>query len=142
MLHLIFTASEQNWFSDGMFSQIQRKLLPEEEFMWKARFEQPGENRRPIVTWCREVPIKGDGPDDNIEIFNKVRRWISEERNIPKLYIHITPGMLAFNNVVVTKKWHNQKVAQARGLHFAQEDDPVTIGDEIATFLKQNVYKN
>ena len=135
-----FINSPENFVLDSLFANsIQRKLEPEEEAMWRAPMQEPGECRRPIVTWCREVPIKNDGPDDVIEIFKSFRRWLSESKDIPKLYIDIEPGMLAPSNRLVTSKWPNQKMAKAKGLHFCQEDDPVTIGRAIAKFLQEDV---
>ena len=40
----------------------------------------------------------------------------------------------------MVKAWPNQQVVQARGAHFVQEDDPVTVGKAIADFLLSSVF--
>jgi len=44
-------------------SSIIRKLSDEEMNRYRARFTEPGESRRPTLTWPRELPIGGEPKD-------------------------------------------------------------------------------
>ena len=46
---------------------ILRKLSDEEMDTYRAPFREPGEGRRPTLTWPRQIPIEGE-PADVVEI--------------------------------------------------------------------------
>ena len=119
---------------------IMRELQEEEMDAYREPFKNPGEDRRPTLTWPREVPVVGDGPDNVIAIVAAYRAWLKESADLPKLYIHAKPGTLSEEIKKSTAQWSNQKVVEAEGLHFLQEDSPIKVGDHIKEFLS-GIYK-
>src|SRR3546814_18345591 len=54
---------EKNVFVERILpASILRKLEPEEMEAYRARFRDPGEGRRPTLTWPRQIPIAGEPP--------------------------------------------------------------------------------
>ena len=104
--------------------------------------QEPGESRRPTLTWPREIPIRTDGPQDVIDFTDAYRTWLSSDPNLPKLYIHAEPGFFATGIMRQLKRerWPNVKIIKAAGGHFLQEDSPDTIGKAIAEFLTKDVF--
>jgi len=45
------------------FNAILRKLSDEEMAEYRRPFAEPGEGRRPTLTWPRQIPIEGEPAD-------------------------------------------------------------------------------
>ena len=59
---------ERNLFIEGILpNAILRELTPEEHDVYRAPWRHPGESRRPMLTWPREIPIEGE-PEDMARI--------------------------------------------------------------------------
>jgi hypothetical protein len=73
-------AGEQMVLQDNFFIEkvlpgaILRKLSDEEMAEYRRPFAQPGESRRPTLTWPREIPIEGD-PADVTAIVDAYAEW-------------------------------------------------------------------
>jgi haloalkane dehalogenase len=67
---------------------IMRRLHDEEMETYRAPFRQPGESRRPTLTWPRQIPIDGD-PGDVHDIVVANRAWMATTP-VPK---STAPGM-------------------------------------------------
>jgi haloalkane dehalogenase len=95
---------------------------------------EPGESRRPTLTWPRQIPIDGE-PADVVEIVERYGKWLATS-NIPKLFINADPGMILVGTQrEFCRTWPNQQEVTVKGLHFVQEDSPAEIGQAIADFL-------
>ncbi|MFW6284268.1 MAG: haloalkane dehalogenase [Desulfosalsimonas sp.] len=117
-------------------ASIQRSLSPAEMAEYRRPFFNPGEDRRPTLTWPREIPIYGD-PPDVAEIVSAYGKWLETAR-VPKLFINANPGMiLTGGQREYCRSWPDQQEVTVRGLHFIQEDSPEAIGEAIAGFLKE-----
>jgi haloalkane dehalogenase len=127
---------EQNIFVEAMLpGAIQHKLSPEEMDHYRALFRNPGEDRRPTLSWPRNLPIDGE-PADVVAIVNEYAKWLSET-DVPKLFINAEPGAIVrgrFRDFVRT--WPNQTEITVSGVHFVQEDSPHEIGAAIADFVR------
>jgi hypothetical protein len=62
---------------------ILRKLSAEEMAEYRRPFAEPGEGRRPTLTWPREIPIEGD-PVDVSAIAAAYADWLLTS-SVPKL---------------------------------------------------------
>ncbi|XP_071510005.1 coelenterazine h 2-monooxygenase-like [Diadema antillarum] len=133
---------EKNMFVEQLMPRlIQRKLRKEEMDAFVEPFKVPGEDRRPTLTWPREIPVVGDGPDDVIAIATAYYAWLKESTDLPKLLVLATPGSISESLKKGTEHWPNQKIVEVDGgLHFLQEDSPTEIGDHIKEFLS-DLYK-
>ena len=117
-------------------ASILRKLTPEEMEAYRRPFREPGESRRPTLTWPRQIPIEGE-PADVVEIVSSYAAWLAASP-IPKLYINADPGsILVGPQRDFCRTWPNQQEATVRGSHFLQEDSPAEIGQAIAAFVSR-----
>ncbi len=130
---------EQNLFIEQLLpGAILRDLSPEEMDAYRAPFLDPGEGRRPMLTWPREVPFGPDPEDVYVVVAHYGRKL--KERDTPKLFINADPGLiLRGKHRDFCRTWKNQREVTVPGLHFVQEDAPGKIGRAIADFLTNDV---
>jgi haloalkane dehalogenase len=57
---------------------------------YRAPYREPGESRRPTLTWPREIPIDGE-PADVAEIVTCNADWMAASP-VPKLFVNGEPG--------------------------------------------------
>ena len=114
---------------------VVRTLTEEEMAVYRKPFTEPGESRRPTLTWPRQIPIEGE-PADVVEIVEQYGQWLSTSA-IPKLFVNADPGaILAGPQREYCRAWPNQKEITVKGSHFIQEDAPQEIGQAIVDFLQ------
>ncbi len=115
---------------------ILRKLADEEMAEYRRPFATPGEDRRPTLTWPRQIPIDGE-PADVVAVVEDYSAWLAKS-DIPKLFINANPGsILVGRQRDLCRTWPNQTELTVKGLHFVQEDSPNEIGQSIAAFLRR-----
>jgi haloalkane dehalogenase len=117
-------------------SSILRPLTGEEMDAYRTRFTEPGETRRPTLTWPREIPFEGQ-PADVAKIVADSAAWVSTDRSLPKLFINADPGSILIGKQrEFCRSWPNQQEVTVKGLHFIQEDSPHEIGEAAAAFVR------
>jgi haloalkane dehalogenase len=115
---------------------IQRKLADEEMAEYRRPFVNPGEDRRPTLTWPRQIPVEGK-PADVVAVVDDYSRWLATS-NIPKLFINADPGSILIGRQrEFCRGWPNQTEVTVKGLHFVQEDSPDEIGRAVADFVRR-----
>ncbi len=126
---------EKNIFVERILpASMLRTLEPEEMEAYRRPFAEPGEKRRPTLTWPRQIPIDGE-PADVAERVAAYGRWL-ESSPLPKLFVNADPGsILTGTQRDYCRTWPNQREVTVRGSHFIQEDSPRVIGQAIASFL-------
>ncbi|MEM9177026.1 MAG: haloalkane dehalogenase [Myxococcota bacterium] len=126
---------ENNMFIEGVLpTSILRKLSEEEMNEYRRPFTHAGEDRRPTLTWPRQIPIEGE-PPDVVEIVQSYADWLSAS-DVPKLFFDAKPGAILRNDVRdFCLSWPNQKVLEIPGIHFVQEDAPDAIGEGVRDWL-------
>lgn len=126
---------EKNLFVEGVLpNAIISGLTAEEHAVYRAPFAAAGEDRRPTLTWPRQIPIEGE-PADVVEIVQGYADWMNDN-DIPKLFVDADPGsILVGRQREFCRGWPNQTEVRVSGLHFIQEDCPDEIGGAIATWL-------
>jgi haloalkane dehalogenase len=116
-------------------ASVLRGLAPEEMERYREPFREPGESRRPTLTWPREIPIDGE-PADVAALVNDYAAWLARSP-VPKLFVNANPGsILVGAQRGFCREWPNQQEVTVRGSHFLQEDSPVEIGQALARFLR------
>ncbi len=126
---------EQNSFIEvNLPNTILRSLTEEEMNNYRRPFAEPGEARRPTLTWPRQLPFDGE-PADVTEIVTTYGKWLSRS-DIPKLYIQSDPGTMLPSAREFCRAWPAQSEVTVRARHYPQEDSPDETGTAIATWLQ------
>ena len=126
---------EQNSFIEfNLPSGVLRPLTEEEMNNYRRPFAEPGEARRPTLTWPRQLPVDGE-PAEVTEIVTAYGEWLSRS-DVPKLYIQGDPGRLQPSQHEFCRTWPAQSEVIVRGLHNLQEDSPDEIGTALAAWLQ------
>ena len=127
---------QENFFIEKILpGAILRKLSAEEMAEYRRPFAEPGEGRRPTLTWPREIPIEGD-PADVTEIVTAYADWLVTS-NLPKLFLKAEPGGILAGGAVLdfARRLPAQTEVTVAGVHFVQEDSPDEIGRAIAGWM-------
>jgi haloalkane dehalogenase len=127
---------EQNVFVEGVLpGSVKRQLTDEEMDHYRAPFRTAGEDRRPTLSWPRNIPIEGE-PADVVATVEEYGRWLSQS-DVPKLFIKGEPGALIRGRALdFVRTWPNQTEVSVPGVHFLQEDSPDEIGAAVASFVR------
>jgi haloalkane dehalogenase len=130
-----------NIFVDGLLpGTTMRKLSDAEMDHYRKPFLNPGEDRRPMLTWPRQIPIEGE-PADVVRIVSEYGRWLAQSP-IPKLYFHTEPGALDNGRQSeFCRTWPNQTEVTVKGIHFVQEDSAAEVGTALAAFVRRLRHK-
>ena len=128
---------EKNLFVEGILPMaVLRDLTEEEMDVYRRPYLEPGESRRPTLTWPRELPINGE-PEDVVGIADDYSKWLAQS-DVPKLFVNAEPGaILTGSQREFCRTWPNQEEVTVRGVHFVQEDSPHEIGEAVATFVRR-----
>ena len=135
-------AGEKLMLQDNLFIEtflpkaIKRTLSREEKAEYRRPFAEPGEGRRPTLTWVRQIPIDGE-PADVTSIVSAYAERLAKS-NVPKLFVKAEPGVLVVGgaNLDTVRSWPAQTEVTVPGIHFIQEDSPDEIGRAIAGWMK------
>lgn len=112
-------------------------LSDEDMAVYRAPFLEPGESRRPTLTWPREIPIDGE-PEFMVGVVAANERWLSGT-DVPKLFIDAEPGSIVGDRVRdLVRTWPNLTEVRVPGLHFIQEDSGAEIGRAIAEWIRRS----
>jgi haloalkane dehalogenase len=112
-----------------------RKLSDAEMTVYRKPYLEPGESRRPTLTWPRQIPIDGE-PADVTAIVNDYSAWLSASP-LPKLFVNGDPGAILIGSQrEFCRQWPNQREVTVKGSHFIQEDSPHEIGAAIAAWFR------
>jgi haloalkane dehalogenase len=111
--------------------------LSEVDFaVYKAPYTEPGESRRPTLTWPREIPIEGE-PAHMVDVVEANREWLANA-GLPKLFINAEPGSIVGNRIrELVRSWPNVEEVTVAGSHFIQEDSGPEVGRAIASWMER-----
>lgn len=127
---------EKNIFVEQILpTSVLRGLTDEEMAVYRRPFLEAGEDRRPTLTWPRQIPLDGE-PEDVIEIVRNYGAWLAESE-IPKLFVDAEPGAILRGDArEFCRSWPNTTEVSVKGIHFVQEDSPDEIGRAVADWMK------
>jgi haloalkane dehalogenase len=127
---------EKNVFVENVLpGSILRGLTDEEHAHYRKPFAEPGEVRRPTLTWPREIPLAGE-PADVVQIVSDYGAWLAAS-DVPKLLVSATPGaILNGKQLELVRSWPNTTEVSVEGVHFVQEDSPHAIGEAIVDWYR------
>lgn len=126
---------DKNIFVENVLpGSIIRGLSDEEMAVYRRPFENPGEDRRPTLTWPRQIPIEGE-PEDVHQIVSDYAKWL-QGSELPKLFINAEPGaILTGPQREFCRSLPNQSEVTVPGIHFIQEDSPAEIAAAIRDWM-------
>ena len=125
-----------NFFIEQILPKaVLRTLSVEEMAEYRRPFAEPGEGRRPTLTWPRQIPIEGE-PADVVAIVSAYADWLATS-NVPKLFLKAEPGGILAHGAVLdlARSFPAQTEVTVAGVHFVQEDSPDEIGRAIAGWI-------
>ena len=126
---------EKNIFVERVLpGSVLRGLTEEEMAVYRRPFANPGEDRRPTLTWPRQIPIEGE-PPEVVEIARAYAEWLGHS-NVKKLFINAEPGAILTGRMRdLCRTWPNQTEVTVAGSHFIQEDSPDEIGQALVDWM-------
>src|SRR5215813_7962368 len=125
-----------NFFVEQILPKaILRTLSGKEMAEYRRPFAEPGEGRRPTLTWVRQIPIEGE-PADVAAIVAAYAEWLATS-DVPKLFVKGEPGALLAGgaNLDFACRLPKQAEVAVAGVHYLQEDSPDEIGRAIAGWM-------
>lgn len=128
---------EKNIFVERVLpGSIIRAMREEEMEVYRRPFRNAGEDRRPTLTWPRQIPIEGE-PEDVTEIVGQYADWL-KNTPVPKLFVNAEPGaILTGPQREFCRTFRNQTEVTVPGVHFIQEDSPGEIAAAILSWRRQ-----
>lgn len=127
---------QKNVFVEGVLpSAVIRGLGEAEMAVYRKPFANPGEDRRPTLTWPRQIPIEGE-PTDVVALVEAYGAWMQDPASPPKLFIDADPGSILTGRARdFVRTWANLEETRVAGTHFIQEDSPHEIGAAVSAFV-------
>lgn len=133
---------EQMVLEDNLFIEkilpgaVLRQLTEAEMSHYRQPFRNAGEDRRPTLSWPRNLPIDGE-PAEVVETMVRFGKWLGES-DVPKLLINGEPGTIVRGRIRdIIRSWRNQTEITVHGRKLLQEDSPHEIGAAIADFVRK-----
>jgi len=125
----------KNLFVEAVLpGSILRQLSEEEHAEYRRPFANAGEDRRPTLTWPRQIPIAGE-PADVVAIVQEYGDWLAQS-DISKLFINAEPGAILTGPMRdFCRTWPNQTEVTVKGIHFIQEDSAAEIAAAIDDWM-------
>lgn len=125
----------KNLFVEAVLpGSILRQLSEEEHAEYRRPFANAGEDRRPTLTWPRQIPIAGE-PAHVVAIVQEYGDWLAQS-DISKLFINAEPGAILTGPMRdFCRTWPNQTEVTVKGIHFIQEDSAAEIAAAIDDWL-------
>jgi haloalkane dehalogenase len=114
-------AGEKMILQDNTF--VEKLLLSDPNLSEKDRevfrrpYLEPGESRRPTLSWPRQIPIEGKPIEVN-NIVAAYSAWLGNS-NLPKLFINAEPGAILTGDMrKLVRSWPNLVETTVPGQHF------------------------
>jgi haloalkane dehalogenase len=96
---------------------------------------EPGEGRRPTLTWPRQIPVEGE-PADVTAIVAASADWLSTSL-VAKLFFNAEPGAITTDkDIAFIRELPALTEVTVAGRHYVQEDSPDEIGRAIAGWMR------
>ncbi len=126
---------QDNLFIKGFFQEVGLYLSEADKAEYMRPFLEPGESRRPMLTWPREIPFGGE-PAANEEVLRGYSSWLAESE-VPKLFVQAEPGLIFSVEELreFARSLPNQKIVRVYGSHFIQEVSGDAIGRAVRDWI-------
>lgn len=113
-----------------------RNVTQEEMDVYRRPYLTPGEDRRPTLTWARNVPIEGE-PPYVVDVVEKNAVFLQTTQTA-KVFIRGEPGgLIQGERIDFCRNLPNTREVVVPGIHYIQEDSPDEIGQAVATLVRE-----
>lgn len=133
-------AGEQMVLQDNVFVEqvlqagTVRPLAAAELAAYRAPFDEPGEGRRAMLSWARQIPIDGE-PAVVHDVVSAGADWLTTSA-VPKLLIRGEPGAVVRGAVLDrVRTFAAQTEVGVPGTHFLPHDSPREIAAGLRAWL-------
>ena len=131
---------EKMILQDNMF--VEKLLLggpnlsDKDREVFRRPYLEPGESRRPTLTWPRQIPINGK-PIEVSNIVAAYSAWLGNS-NVPKLFVNVEPGAILTGDMrKLVRSWPNLTETTVPGNHFVPQESPHKIGRAISDWYSK-----
>lgn len=126
---------QKNFFIEQILpGGVLRNLTQKEHDEYRRPFLTPGEDRRVLLTWPRQIPLGGE-PAGVAKELSSYTGWLRTS-SVPKLFIRGEPGSVVTElGAKYAQSWPNVKELSITGRGILQEDSPGEVGKAIADWL-------
>ncbi len=126
-----------NMFVEAFLIEAEKtNLSPADIAEYRRPFLTAGEDRRPTLSWPRQIPLDGS-PPEVASIISEFSQWLHASQ-VPKLWIRGNPGFITNGRVATfCEGLTNQTEVRVQGGHFLQESSGPEIGAAVADFVRQ-----
>ena len=126
-----------NNFIEGFLIAAEKQNLSEADLAeYRRPFLSPGEDRRAMLSWARQISLDGS-PADVTKIVSDMSKWLRDSP-IPKLWVKGDPGFVSNGRLATFfEGLKNQTKLQVKGVHFLQESSGPEIGRAVADFVRR-----
>lgn len=125
---------ENNFFVEQVLLRQFPKMAEEDKAEYRRPFLRSGEDRRPTITFPREVPLDGEPKEVHDRVSDHLE-WMSKNE-IPKLFVKGEPGgLIQGGRERVCRAWRNLSEISVKGNHYLPEESPNEIGKGIANWM-------
>ncbi|GAB3274199.1 haloalkane dehalogenase [Kineococcus gypseus] len=111
-----------------------RELLPHELEAYRRPFTDPGEGRRAMLTWARQIPVDGL-PRESHDVVAAGAAYMAGSV-VPKLLVRGEPGAVITGRVLEQcRTWPAQQEVTVPGTHFLPHDSSARIATALRAWL-------
>ena len=126
---------ENNFIEGFLIAAEKQNLSADDEAEYRRPFLNPGEDRRAMLSWARQISLDG-APAEVTKIVSDMSDWLRDSP-IPKLWVKGDPGFVSNGRLAkFFQGLENQAEVQVKGVHFLQESSGPEIGKAVANFVR------
>ena len=127
---------EKNLFVERILPAGDPPFLTAEDMdEYRRPYLASGEDRRPVLTWPRQIPIEGE-PADVVATVERYGEWLASEASPPKLFVNAEPGSILIGRQrELVRSWPELTEVTVAGTHFVQEFSPHEIGAALREWM-------
>lgn len=126
--------TENQFVEQVLLRGLSDRLTDADRAEYRRPFVNAGEDRRPTLTFPRQIPIDGD-PTEVSEVIRAARSWL-DHTAIPKLFINAEPGALIASpgRKAICRAWPNTTEVTVAAAHYVPEERPREVADSISAW--------
>ncbi len=126
---------DNNFIEGFLIAAEKGNLSAADEAEYRRPFLNPGEDRRAMLSWARQISLDGS-PADVTKIVSEISEWLRDSP-VPKLWVQGDPGFVSNGRLATFfQSLKNQTDVTVKGVHYLQESSGPQIGKAVANFVR------